>query len=82
MKKPVIKYPCQWSYKVIGSNKDLIAKSINNKLNNYPIDLTISKQSKSGKYTSFNLSLNVENEKERDEIFNTLKNIESVKFVL
>ena len=82
MDKPEIDYPCQWSYKVIGSEKDHIQKTIELGLKERNYTLSISKKSKSGKYTSFNVELFVESEKERDFFFGMLREIESVKFVL
>ncbi len=41
-----------------------------------------SRHSRTGKYTSFNLSVHVKSEQERLAIFNGLKHIPSVKVIL
>jgi len=44
--------------------------------------LNESKQSKNGKYASYIVTTQVENEKERHKLFHQLKNIPTVKMVL
>ena len=82
MKEPEITYPCNWSYKVIASDRDYIAKTIPELLESREYEFAESNQSKTGKYTSFSVSLGVSSEEERDNIFNILKSLPSVKMVL
>ena len=82
MEKPKINYPCDWSYKIIGSDKELIAKTIPTVLENGKYKFYEGNQSKTGKYTSFNLSVHVDSEEKRDKIFNLLKNIPTVIMIL
>ncbi len=82
MEIPEITYPCNWSYKIIASDKDYIAKTIPELLGSHEHKFTESNQSRTGKYTSFSISLRVTSEKERDNIFNILKRLPSVKMVL
>lgn len=82
METPEITYPCNWSYKIIASDKDYIAKTIPELLESREYEFAESNQSRTGKYTSFSISLQVSSEKERDNIFNILKCLPSVKMVL
>ena len=82
MEIPEITYPCDWSYKIISSDKDYIAKTIPELLESHEYEFAESNQSRTGKYTSFSISLQVNSEEERDNIFNILKCLPSVKMVL
>lgn len=82
MEKPKISYPCEWSYKVIGSESGIILEKITLILADYDFQIAKSKESKTGKYTSFNVKVSVRNEEKRNEVFGLLKNIPTVKFVL
>ncbi len=82
MVKPQIQYPCLWSYKVIGADPDLVKENIEIVLKHYEVAYHEAKQSRTGKYTSFHLSVQVQDEAERNTIFDKLKNIPTVKVVL
>ncbi len=82
MKTPEITYPCIWSYKIIASDKDYIIKTIPDLLESRKYEFAESNKSSTGKYTSFSISLQVNSEKERDNIFNILKCLPSIKMVL
>ena len=82
MEKPDIQYPCIWSYKIIGSDRARITDTIPVVLEDFEYTLSESRQSKTGKFTSFHVSMRVNSEKERNTIFNILKDIPSVKFLL
>ena len=82
MKTPEITYPCNWSYKVISSDKEYIARTIPELLESREYEFAESNQSSTGKYTSFSISLRVSSEAERNNIFNILKCLPSVKMVL
>jgi len=77
-----ITYPCDWSYKIISSDKDYIAKTIPELLESREYEFAESNQSSTGKYTSFSVSLQVSSKEERDNIFNIFKSLPSVKMVL
>ena len=79
-KKPDIVYPTFWEYKVIfdsnGDEKSIIKECVGER--NHKI--TPSNSSKNGKFKSFNLSVLVNNDSERLELFSLLK--KHSKFVL
>ncbi len=80
--RPIVEYPCNWQYKLIGENETKVKEVINELLSHKSIILSKSKVSKQKKYTSFNLDVNVENEEERDRIFQLLKIQNEIVMVL
>lgn len=82
MKKPEIEYPCEWSYKIIGSDSYAITNEISEILKDHDYQLDVSNHSRTGKFVSFNCSLEVASENERNEIFRQFLQISSVKMVI
>jgi len=79
---PKIEYPCTWSFKIIGSDAAQITDAIVMMLEAFEYQFSESRHSRTGKYTSFNLSVHVKSEQERLAIFSGLKRIPSVKVIL
>ena len=79
--KPEIDYPLSWEYKLILANKELLNDIIKNVIEDKAHIIKPSKVSKKGKYTSFNLNIIVNDEKERLSIFDDFKNHKDVSFV-
>ena len=79
--KPKIDYPLSWEYKLILQNKSLLETIIKNVLADKNYKVKPSKVSKKGKYSSFNLVIIVNDEKERLSIFDSFKNHKDVSFV-
>lgn len=75
-------YPCSWTYKVIGYEKEALQKAIRDVLDEREHKLTHSNASKSGKYVSMNLDMLIHNDEDRTFIFEALKNHQNVKMVL
>ena len=82
MDKPVIEYPCEWSFKIIGSDEDAIGKGIAECLSDSAYNVSKGNTSRSGKYVTLNLETVVRNEGDRNRIFEVLKKIPSVKMIL
>ncbi len=81
-KKPIIKYPCEWKYKLIGLkdvNMDEILKEL---LHAKEYKLKFSQDSKEGKYKSYTLSMLVSSDEERQYFFEEFKKNEYIKYVL
>ena len=55
MEKPVIEYPCKWSFRVIGSDESLMRKAVGTTMGDSAYSLMVSNASKTGKYVSLNL---------------------------
>jgi uncharacterized protein len=80
--RPEIEYPCEWGYKVIGTNVDEILFAIKEASLGLDYDVTPSNMSTSGKYCSLNFSLTVPSEVVRDLIYEKLKKNSAVKIIL
>lgn len=80
--KPTIIYPCLWVYRVIMTTKDTSA--LKELLETYqrPFKLEFKNTSKNAKFYSFNVSMEVLNEAERNEIFQKISQLEVVAHAL
>jgi len=81
-KKPIINYPCDWQYKVIGTDLDELIKAIEIVADGMEYKISSSNVSSKGNYFSVNLKVFVTSEVIRDIIFEKLKANEFVKMVL
>ena len=81
-KKLVLEYPCSWSYKLIGHEKEAIQRAIHDVILQREHSLDHSNNSKTGKYVSMNLELVIQNEDERNFIYEALKSHQHIKMVL
>jgi putative lipoic acid-binding regulatory protein len=81
-KKPNIEYPCDWNYKVIGTDADEMIKAIELAVDGMDYKISSSNVSSKGNYFSLNLKVFVTSEVIRDIIFSKLKDNEFVKMVL
>ena len=81
-KKPIINYPCDWQYKVIGTDVDKMIKAIEIIADGMEYKISSSNVSAKGNYFSINLKVFVTSEVIRDLIFEKLKANECVKMVL
>lgn len=79
---PDIKYPCTWSYTVIGEDCSLLKDTIVSACTPLPVRISHSHSSSKGKYYSLHAELEVPNEKARLRIYATLKESLSVKIIL
>ncbi|MFP6109804.1 DUF493 family protein [Helicobacter pylori] len=80
--KPTIIYPCRWDYRVIMTTKDTsVLKEL---LETYqrPFKLEFKNTSKNAKFYSFNVSMEVSSESERNEIFQKISQLEVVAHAL
>ncbi len=78
LKKPTIIYPCLWDYRVIMTTKnESVLKEL---LETYqrPFKLELKNTSKNAKFYSFNVSMEVSNEEERNEIFQKISQLDQV----
>ncbi len=81
-RKPDINYPCQWEYKVIGTDEQKLRAVILAACTPVVPTITLSNVSKKGTYFSLNAVLQVEDEEMRLRIFTYLKNSPDVKIVI
>ena len=82
MCKAKLDYPCQWLYKVIGTDHEQLRQAIMEIITNIPCEINLSNSSSSGKYLCLNLEITVQNEEERNSIHLNLKAHPNIKIVL
>ncbi|WQR68119.1 DUF493 family protein [Helicobacter pylori] len=78
LEKPTIIYPCAWDYRVIMTTNDTsVLKEL---LETYqrPFKLEFKNTSKNARFYSFNVSMEVSNESERNEIFQKISQLDGV----
>jgi len=81
-KKPDIKYPCPWGYKVIGLDEQALRAAVHDCLPDIDPQLTVSRTSASGKYVSLNLTVTVTDETHRNAVFAALANHVDIRLVI
>ncbi|MEA3372511.1 MAG: DUF493 domain-containing protein [Campylobacterota bacterium] len=77
-----LEYPCEWRYKVIGQDIEVIKSAVKDVILEREHKIDFSNASCSGKYCSMNLDLLVQNEDERQFIYEALKAHQHIKMVL
>ncbi|NOX18620.1 MAG: DUF493 domain-containing protein [Chlorobi bacterium] len=80
-KRLEIEYPTDWRYKIIGDDFDRMLLTINEIVDQYNSGLAPSNISRKGNYISLNLTVLVENEIVRNEIYEQLMSNPSIKIV-
>ncbi len=78
LEKPTIIYPCLWDYRVIMTTNDTSA--LKELLETYQrsFKLEFKNTSKNAKFYSFNVSMEVLDESERNEIFQKISQLDGV----
>jgi len=79
--KPSIDYPCEWVYKIIGSNKESVHGATAGIMQDSAYQISDSNTSKTGKYLSFNVTVMVSDEAYRNKIYQAFKEHNDIKFV-
>jgi putative lipoic acid-binding regulatory protein len=82
MCKAKLDYPCQWLYRVIGTDQEQLRQAIKKSITNAPCEISLSNSSSSGKYICLNFEITVQSEEERNSIYMDLKAHPQVKIVL
>ncbi len=77
-----ITYPCCWLYKLIAMNDDALKSAVKEIITDSDYSLLQSKSSRTGKYLSYNLEIEVHSEEVRNFFFSSLKQHPSIKMVL
>lgn len=77
-----LEYPCTWAYKLITEHEDHTKEAVFDVVCERIHTLKQSNKSKSGKYVSMNLELLVQNEDDRNFIYEALKAHQKIKMVL
>ena len=80
--KPDIEYPCEWGYKLIGTDKIALQACIFDVVGERAYETKEGNTSSKGKFHSFNMRCKVESQKDRDEIFKAFSENSAVKMVI
>jgi len=75
-------YPCNWSYKVVGEEREKLENAIREVVLEREHSICHSNTSSGGKYISLNLELLVHNEDDRQFIYEALKAHQHIRMVL
>jgi len=81
-RKPQVSYPCEWEYKVIGTDEEKLKAVILAACVPAVPTISLSNVSSKGTYYSLNASLVVEDEAMRLRIFSSIENSPDVKLVI
>ena len=76
-----IDYPCEWVYKIIGSDKESVHNAIANIIQDSEYQINDSNTSKTRKYISFDVKVVVGDEAYRNKIYQAFKEHDDIKFV-
>jgi uncharacterized protein len=80
--RPLIEYPCSWTYAVIGIDEEELRLVIGSTLRGRRHKVTFSRLSRGKKYTAMHIELRVESEEDRDALFQAFQSHPKVKYVL
>jgi putative lipoic acid-binding regulatory protein len=80
--RPLIEYPCRWEYKTIGMDEALMRAAVAEVMADLEHELSFSRASGGGKYSSLLIVVDVENEDHRNSIFNALQQHRDIRMVL
>ena len=80
--KPKIDFPCEWSYKVFGTDEENLKSAISDVLKKKPYRISKATKSSKGNYISLTIKLTIMTQEELDLYYNTLSKHEDVKIVL
>jgi len=80
--RPEIEYPCTWTYRVIAVDVVGTSYAISERLGTRPHRLSEGNTSRTGKYASIQLELEVADQADRDDLFAALESMSGVRFVL
>ena len=80
--KPQVSYPCEWEFKVIGTDESALRRAIGQIVGDRAYQLDVSNRSARGKYSSLRLAVRVDDEGDRNAIFKALSQHEDVTTLL
>lgn len=80
--RPEIRYPTHWSYTVVGEGEAVLMEHIEVALEGAEHRKTTSRHSQSGRYTSIEVTLVVQDEEQRLVVFRKLQDHPAVRVVI
>ncbi len=82
MDKLRIDYPCPWDYRLIGEDEARMRAAVAEVVGAAPHVLTLANRSRTMRYCSLQLTLQVHDEAERVGTFERLRRLSAVRYVL
>jgi putative lipoic acid-binding regulatory protein len=82
MKEAQVKYPCWWTYALIGPDEEGMRLAIGAVTRGHKHEVKFSKESSQKRYVSLHVEIWVESEKQRNEFFQAFKNDPRIRMVL
>ena len=80
--KPKIEYPCPWQYRIIGEDAVAMRKALAGAIEVERCIVSEKNRSASGKYVSMEVELIVQNEEERQALYQFLAEHPAIRMVL
>jgi hypothetical protein len=81
-RRPEIEYPCVWNYQVIGTSEARLRDAIAGAVPDREHSITLTNTSRTGKYTSLLLEIEVDSEAQRLTIFYRIAEHDDVRMVI
>ena len=81
-RRPDIDYPCVWSYQVIGTSEEAVRAAIAEAVPDRDHEITLTNTSRTGKYSSLLLEIEVDSEAQRLTIFYRIAEHDDVRMVI
>jgi uncharacterized protein len=80
--KPKIDFPCEWSYKIFGTDKNKLENAISEVLKQNPYQIVKATKSSKGNYISLTIKLIIKNQSELDDFYHKFSAQKDIKIVL
>ncbi len=80
--RPKIEYPTNWGFKLIGRDKETLLACIKEAMGDKEHLCSLGNTSKTGKFTTYNASCEVDTEEERNRIFKYFEDCDVVEMVM
>ena len=80
--KPEITYPCEWTIKIIGSDKKAMSDIVDSVMKGRSFTVSDSNTSRTGKYISLKIKLTLVSAEEKQNIYTKFNAHKEIKFVL
>jgi len=80
--RPNIEYPCEWGYKIIGTDKNKLEAVVFEVMESRDYTISKSNRSSKGKFHALTITCRVTSEKDRDDIFRAFQEHQEVKMVI
>ena len=81
-KKPKIDYPCEWGYKIIGTDRDRLEAVVSEVMRERKYRQRGGNSSSKGKFHSLSTSCQVKSQEDRDSLFKAFQEHKDVKMVI